>query len=148
MGTVEGDRPDEPSLEELSREECLSLLATYPVGRIAVSRPDAGPLVVPVNFILDGEVVVFRSDLGSKIEAVRTGPVSFQLDQIDPFRHTGWSVLVEGIAYEATPSEVEHLALEPWGPGEKAHWVRLLPKTISGRRIKLPELRRDPRGYL
>jgi nitroimidazol reductase NimA-like FMN-containing flavoprotein (pyridoxamine 5'-phosphate oxidase superfamily) len=119
-----------------------------PVGRLAIASPGAAPLVVPVNYVLDGEIVVFRSDPGEKVLLLRGSPVSFQIDQIDPFRRTGWSVLVQGVAYEATPREIEHLHIDPWAPGEKSHWVRIVPASITGRRIQLPELRRDSKGYL
>jgi nitroimidazol reductase NimA-like FMN-containing flavoprotein (pyridoxamine 5'-phosphate oxidase superfamily) len=139
---------EESSLEDMSREECLTLLASMPVGRLAVASPGAPPLVVPVNYVLDGEIVVFRSDAGDKIRQLRGSPVSFQIDQIDPSRRAGWSVLVQGVAYEATPHEIEGLRPEPWTPGEKSHWVRIVPASITGRRIQLAEIRRDGRGYL
>ena len=41
-------------LEELTREECIKLLRTQPVGRFAVAQGEAPPHVVPVNYILDG----------------------------------------------------------------------------------------------
>src|SRR6266508_4316639 len=49
-------------LDELDRDECFRLLASVPVGRIAVCGPGQAPLVVPVNFALDGDVIVFRTD--------------------------------------------------------------------------------------
>ena len=138
----------ESTLQHIPRDECLTLLAGMPIGRLALASPGAPPLVVPVNYVLDGEVVVFRSDAGEKVLLLRGSPVSFQIDQIDPSRRTGWSVLVQGVAYEATPREVEHLHIEPWAPGEKSHWVRIVPASITGRRIALPELPRDRKGYL
>lgn len=132
----------------IDRQECFELLATCPVGRVAVSRGAAAPLVVPVNFVLDGEVIVFRSDMGSKVEDLRIGPVAFQVDQIDPWRRTGWSVLIAGVAYEATPREIAHLHLDPWAPGQKAHWVRIIPVEVSGRRIELAPIQLEAHGYL
>lgn len=136
------------ALDELPRDECLQLLGARSVGRLAVALPDSSPLVVPVNFLLDDDIVVFRSDVGTKLSALRQQPVSFQIDEIDPFHRTGWSVLVQGVAYEATPAEVEHLFVEPWAPGEKTQWVRIVPASITGRRIRLAELPVDTRGYL
>ena len=142
------DDPATPSegttLEPLTREECLELLATASVGRVAVALPGGAPLVLPVNFVLDGEVVVFRSDPGSKLDALREHPASFQVDSIDPLHRTGWSVLIQGFAYETSPADVE---LEPWDAGPKAHWVRIFPGGITGRRITLPNVELDPRGY-
>ena len=132
------------SLDEIPRDECLRLLAAQLVGRLAVVVRDGPPLVVPVNFVLDGEVVVFRSDLDEKLRALRRNPASFQVDDVDEVNRTGWSVLVQGTAQEATTAEVQHLFLEPWAPGERDHWVRLVPTGITGRRIRLPALPVEP----
>jgi nitroimidazol reductase NimA-like FMN-containing flavoprotein (pyridoxamine 5'-phosphate oxidase superfamily) len=139
---------DASALEHLSREECLVLLAGRGVGRFAVAVPDASPFVVPVNYVLDGEIVVFRSGPGSKLRALRGSPVSFQLDEIDPVHRTGWSVLMRGRAYEATHWEVGHLDLTAWTPDEKSHWVRLVPDAITGRRIRRLDGFVDLGGYL
>src|SRR5437899_746207 len=106
-----------PTLEELALGECLELLASSSVGRVAVGIPGEAPLVVPVNYVVDGDVVVFRSDPGTKVNALREGPVSFELDQVDPTHRSGWSVLVQGVAYEATEAEIREVDLESWVPG-------------------------------
>ena len=99
--------------------------------------------MVPVNFFLDGDTVVFRTDAGSKFGlAVLDGrPVSFEVDGVDAGRHGGWSVLLRGTASEiAAPEgdrpEDEEISLRPWAPGAKSHWVRIVPDVISGRRIR------------
>lgn len=139
---------DGPALDELAQEECLRLLGTHGVGRIAVATPGAAPFVVPVNYLLDGEAVVFRSGPGSKLRELRGTPVSFQVDEIDPLHRTGWSVLVRGWAYQTTRWEIDHLNLEAWAPGDKGHWVRIVPEAKSGRRIQHPEQPVDLGGYL
>lgn len=139
---------DVPSLEELGRDECLRLLRDHSVGRFAVATPGAAPLVIPVNYVLDGEVVVFRSGSGSKLRSLRGSPVSFELDDIDGVRHTGWSVLVRGMAYEATRWESEHLDFEAWAPGDKDHFIRIVPDVITGRRIQHADTFYDLGGYL
>ena len=142
-GTVE-----DSTLDELTREECLKLVGALTVGRIAVAAPDSSPLVVPVNYLLDGEVVVFRTGPGTKLRELRGTPVSFQVDEFDQLRHTGWSVLVRGNAYEATHWETDHLVLPTWAPGKKGHWIRVVPAAITGRRIRLPDQFVDLGGYL
>lgn len=136
------------TLEELAREDCLAFLGASVVGRLAVAVPGEAPLVVPVNFVLDGDTVVFRSDEGSKVAALRLGPVAFEADFVDPVHRTGWSVLVRGVGYEATPWEIGHLGLESWVRGAKVHWVRIVPASITGRRIRPAEAVLDVRGYL
>lgn len=136
------------TVEELSRDECIRLLGAQSVGRLAVALPGDAPTVVPVNYLLERDVVVFRSDLGEKLSRLRQQPVAFQIDQVDYFHRTGWSVLIQGIAYEATHFETDHLALQAWAQGTKSHWVRIIPATITGRRLVLPEWPRSSRGYL
>ena len=138
------------SFERLSREESLALVATLEIGRVAVCQPGEAPLVVPVNYVLDGEVVVFRTDPGTKLAALVTGqPVSFQVDLVDPFHRSGWSVLITGTAFEATHWEVDHLTVEPWAGGDKSHWVRLEPRTVTGRRVQfVAPSEGDVPGYL
>lgn len=148
-GGVEQDDDDRASadLQELTREECLALLAVYSVGRIAVIGDDNMPFVVPVNYRLSADSVVFRTDAGTKLDALQRHPVAFQIDAIDPIERSGWSVLVRGIAHEVTPQEMESVHVEPW-IGPKAHLIQLVPRSISGRRIRLSSAEYEPGGYL
>ncbi len=148
-GGVDQDDDDRAStdLEELTREECLALLAVHSVGRIAVIGDDNMPFVVPVNYRLNSETVVFRTDAGTKLEALQRHPVAFQIDAIDPLERSGWSVLVRGIAHEVTPEELESVHVEPW-VGPKARLIQVVPRSISGRRIRLPSAEYEPGGYL
>jgi hypothetical protein len=95
-----------------------------------------------VNFVLDGEAIVFRSDGGTKLHAARNGHVAFECDGIDSVYHTGWSVLATGKAEEvvnaAELGQLARLPLGPWCPGPKATWVRIRPTMLSGRRIPAP----------
>jgi nitroimidazol reductase NimA-like FMN-containing flavoprotein (pyridoxamine 5'-phosphate oxidase superfamily) len=134
-------------LVELERDECVALLRSFTVGRVAIPGSSGAVLVVPVNYVVDGEMIVFRSDPGEKLDHLDGMPASFQIDSIDPVHHTGWSVLVQGTAHRARAAEVEHLDLESWAGGEKAQWVRLLPDAITGRRLVIPNLPLDLRGY-
>ena len=87
---------------EFTRSECFELVACEHVGRVAVVD-DRGPVVVPVNFVLDRHMVVFRTDGGTKLDAASRGSrVAFEVDGIDASAHTGLSVLVRGEAVEVT----------------------------------------------
>ena len=128
--------------QELSKSECFGLLAQEHLGRVAFVD-DLGPIVVPVNFILDRHMVVFRTDEGTKLDAACRGSrVAFEIDGADEAAQTGWSVVVRGETVEVTdPAELARLRklpLDPWAPGPKTHYVRVLPAVLTGRRISAP----------
>jgi nitroimidazol reductase NimA-like FMN-containing flavoprotein (pyridoxamine 5'-phosphate oxidase superfamily) len=97
-------------LEILDHDQCVALLERSSLARIAVVI-GAQPLVFPVNFTLDGDAVVFRTDEGTKLYAARNGPVAFECDGVDSLYHTGWSVLGTGEAEEVVnEAELARLA--------------------------------------
>lgn len=126
-------------LEAMDREECLRLLRHGRIGRVGVV--DGGrPVVLPVNYVMDGEQVVFRTADGTKFDAaVRGATVAFEIDGADPMFHTGWSVLVSGRAEEITDdgelARIDGLCLQPWAEGDKPHVVSITSTSITGRRI-------------
>ena len=54
--------------EIFDHDECMRLLATQKVGRLAVVAGQY-PSVTPVNFALDDGTIVFRSGAGMKLDA-------------------------------------------------------------------------------
>ena len=126
-------------IEVIDRDECLGLLRSHDTGRIAVV--DAGhPVIFPVNYAMDGELIVFRTAAGTKLDAaLKGGPVAFEIDQTDRHTRTGWSVIVTGWARVASSSgrtkELEKLPLQPWSSHQKDNWIEIHPERISGRRI-------------
>ncbi len=130
---------DEGRLVHLDVGECLQLLAGSRVGRIALND-DGGPVIFPVNYVVDRGSVLFRTGVGSKLGATDArDEVTFQVDHVDLDDHTGWSVLVRGRLVEVTDGdEVDRLAgmgLHTFAGGDRNHFVQVLPRTISGRRI-------------
>jgi nitroimidazol reductase NimA-like FMN-containing flavoprotein (pyridoxamine 5'-phosphate oxidase superfamily) len=133
---------DDTILKELGPDACLRLLGENHLGRLAyVQNVGITPMIVPVNYLLHDGSVVFRTDEGSKLSAVRHDePVAFEVDGLDEVRGLGWSVVVQGHAEElSNPTELEQLRpgrLLPWAPGEKSHYVRVNATSIAGRRIQ------------
>jgi SAM-dependent methyltransferase len=130
------------SFEELGQGVCLRLLATQSIGRLAIST-GMHPVIFPVNYILDGDTIVFRSDAGSQCDAISGQPVAFEVDSVDADRRVGWSVHVWGRASEIgrahsreLQARIHALALVPWAPGDKDHWIRVVPAGMTGRRIR------------
>jgi uncharacterized protein len=133
-------QPDGPVLETLSRAECLRLLATVPIGRIAYTR-QALPAVEPVNFALDDEAIVIKTDAGGKLAAAtRRAVVAFQADHLDLILRSGWSITVVGRCEEVTSAgdiaRLDKLGLESWAPGTRNHFLRIVPGIVTGRRLR------------
>jgi nitroimidazol reductase NimA-like FMN-containing flavoprotein (pyridoxamine 5'-phosphate oxidase superfamily) len=126
-------------IETLDRTVCLRLLRSHTVGRIAAVS-GGRPIVLPINYAMDDEAVVFRTAAGTKLSAaVRGSLVAFEIDHTDPIWQSGWSVMVSGTAEEVIDPTVlerlEQLPLRTWAPGAKDHWVRIAPEGLTGRRI-------------
>jgi len=128
-------------LEWIDQDECLELLAGDVVGRIAVIDGHA-PAIFPVNYVMDGDNIVFRTDPGTKLDAAERAAACFEIDGIDCASRAGWSVVATGRLEEVTRYDtrtwlrVNALAVEPWAGGAKAHWMRLIPERITGRRVR------------
>jgi nitroimidazol reductase NimA-like FMN-containing flavoprotein (pyridoxamine 5'-phosphate oxidase superfamily) len=130
---------DRNGLEVLDRDTCLTLLGTHVLGRIGCSS-NALPIVLPVNFRLIGDSIVFRTGLGTKLAAATDhAVVAFEVDEMDPLAHTGWSVLVTGFAREVTNRfEVDALDVERiprWAPAGDGRVISISTDLVSGRRI-------------
>lgn len=130
---------DRNGLEVLGREECLRLLRSATIGRVGTTI-GALPTVLPVNFRVVDDRIVFRTTVGTKLDAAATNSVvAFEVDAIDPLNHGGWSVVVTGIAREVTdPSELAALSaanIPFWAPTSDGHVVAIRTEMISGRRL-------------
>ena len=128
------------ALEDLSREECLALLATVSVGRLGVSIA-ALPAIFPVNFALHDGAVVVRSAPGTKLDAaLRQNVVAFEADCFSDDGRRGWSVLVRGVASEVEDPDVltvlRALPLRSWAlPTEANRYIVIATTAVSGRRF-------------
>jgi nitroimidazol reductase NimA-like FMN-containing flavoprotein (pyridoxamine 5'-phosphate oxidase superfamily) len=130
----------ETVVAELEMEECLALLARTKLGRLGFVRKGR-PMILPVNYAFDGDVIVFRSGPGGKQSNVPLRRVAFEIDGVDEESGTGWSVVVQGHAFEIThtidrtSAARRMLPIEPMAPGNRDHWIEVIPEVITGRRI-------------
>jgi nitroimidazol reductase NimA-like FMN-containing flavoprotein (pyridoxamine 5'-phosphate oxidase superfamily) len=130
------------SLEHLSRTECLNLLALAQVGRVGFVV-DGQPQILPVNYALDGDTILFRTDESSALNQASMTDVAFEVDSIDDSTQSGWSVLARGRgeciadAIDATSERIRRLTLTTWAPGERDRWFTIRPSSITGRRLRV-----------
>lgn len=106
---------------------------------------------------MDRTTVVIRTAPRTKLTAADHADVTFEVDEIDRRTRSGWSVLVRAVAEEVGPehradivARTEATGVTPWAPGEHGRWLRLIPTSVTGRRIVPGELPPavDPRAYL
>ena len=131
----------------LSERECWERLRAEPYGRLAVIGPD-GPVIYPINTVVDHATIVFRTTEGSKVDAIRADPrVAFEVDGWNPDDGTAWSVGITGVAHEIVQmiegADVIELGVTPWQAGPKPIFVRITPDSVAG----LEFHRIDHRGH-
>jgi len=126
---------------ELTGDESWQLLASVSLGRIVFTQR-AMPAIRPVNHLVDDEMIIIRSHLGAAIVARASAEegtvVCYETDDLDPVRHTGWSVIATGVARlvrdPAAAARYEQL-LEPWVAGQMDYVIAIKPQFITGIRL-------------
>ena len=130
------------TLEPIARSDCWGLMATARVGRLGL-LVDGRPEVLPVNFALDGESVLFRTGEGTVLNKASLNVVAFEVDHTDDATHTGWSVLVQGVALDIgdaidpTSERLRRLSLITWAPGTRHRWFQIKPSNVTGRLLRV-----------
>jgi nitroimidazol reductase NimA-like FMN-containing flavoprotein (pyridoxamine 5'-phosphate oxidase superfamily) len=123
----------------LNTDESLQLIQRggQRVGRLVVSLP-GGPTVFPLNFAVDGDAIVFRTQVGTKLTAISRSMVTFEVDDIDRDGQ-GWLVTFQGLAQEVLDADPEALrvrmaaqTVDSWPGGDRPHVVRITPYRIDG----------------
>ncbi|MET0693688.1 MAG: pyridoxamine 5'-phosphate oxidase family protein [Propionibacteriaceae bacterium] len=126
-------------LEELEQTECLRLLVTSTVGRVGYSTDDE-QRIVPVNYVVFADHVVFRTSSNNEIAQYAAGrPIAFEVDHLDRYLQAGWSVLVTGVAEDLPHETLRAMDMdetpEPWASGVRSLYLQIPVGTITGRRV-------------
>lgn len=141
-GTTDNNAPgrDRNGLRILPKEDCLLRLRSHPVhlGRLGFVADDQ-PVILPVNYRLYRDEIVFATDPGAKLDAVRRGDrVAFEVDAVDPAWREGWSVLIQGTARDVTNDEerrdIDRLGMGSWAVAG-TRYIVITPDRITGRQI-------------
>jgi nitroimidazol reductase NimA-like FMN-containing flavoprotein (pyridoxamine 5'-phosphate oxidase superfamily) len=130
-------------LEILDDEQCLAMLRRHAIGRIGLSS-GALPVVLPVNFVLDGRSLLFRTEPGLKLDAALQGTVAcLEVDDYDVMAHSGSSVVATGrlgvVTDESRLRSLAHLPLRPWAVPHARHLIELPIELLSGRTISMAD---------
>lgn len=130
---------DSARLIELDPSQCRELLFSVHIGRLAYVT-DRGPRIVPMNYVVAGDNLVFRTAVGNEAARHSRGrPVAFEVDRADEVQHAGWSVLVVGVAEELTVAMLASLDIgrtpDPWAEGTRSLFLHLPLTDITGRLV-------------
>ena len=129
------------SLEELTETECLGLLNTATVGRMAFVNAE-GQQLIPVNFIVLDGLIYFRTVHTGILFELASGhdDVAFGADHHEDAFRTGWNVTARGSARRvedrATINKVlGNPNLQPWAGGVRSTVIEVRPTSFAGRRV-------------
>lgn len=112
-------------------DECRNLLRSVEFGRVAW-HDESGVMVLPVNFQMLDDRVVFHTAPGTALARISDGAdVAFQADEIDEESAVGWSVLLRGTTRPA-PEEAVPVS---WMTDDRALGVMIEETSLSGRVI-------------
>lgn len=142
IGDWEDVSEEEPrfdgGLEILTASECQRLLHDSSFGRVGISTAGVA-MILPVNYAMVGDDVVFVTGRGLKLSAARAQKwLTFEIDAYDAEAGAGWSVLVVGTPEEADRGDLygyRAKALAPAAPGDRQDIVRIRPDMVTGRRF-------------
>ncbi|HUY73764.1 MAG TPA: pyridoxamine 5'-phosphate oxidase family protein [Candidatus Dormibacteraeota bacterium] len=129
------------AMEVLTEEQCVQLLELHDLGRVALQVGDQ-PEVFPVSYATDGEIVVFRTARGTRLDQATECRIAFEVDDWDPHTGVGWSVMLKGVAEEVKHGSDPFTAalrsrpVKPLAPGERDLLLAIYPAEISGRRFR------------
>jgi hypothetical protein len=97
--------------------------------------------MLPVNFAVTGKTIIFRTAPDTLLARHADAQLSFEADHLDEALCEGWSVLVHGHGHQVKDERAvkrleDGIHLEPWAPGARDVYVRIVPTQITGRRIQ------------
>jgi nitroimidazol reductase NimA-like FMN-containing flavoprotein (pyridoxamine 5'-phosphate oxidase superfamily) len=123
----------------INTDEAFALLARggQHVGRLVITV-GGEPVVFPLNYAVDCDAIIFRTQVGTKLTGITRSLATFEVDDIDASGE-GWTVAFEGLAQEVLDADPETLReriaaieLDTWPGGDRPHVVRIRPYRVHG----------------
>ena len=133
------DDDEDRQLEVLDQAECLDLLSTAAIGRVAFTE-GALPAIQPVSFRLDGGQVLIPTRYGSKVAAAsRAAVLAFEVDDVQPANRTGWNVTIVGpsrlISDPRMVADLDRAGPRPWPTSGDRCYIAISVQIVRGRRV-------------
>jgi nitroimidazol reductase NimA-like FMN-containing flavoprotein (pyridoxamine 5'-phosphate oxidase superfamily) len=140
-GRRDSDDRSERRFEALGREQCLDLLESNHLGRVAWQAADL-PQILPVTYATHQGSVYFRTTPdGILSELAQPTRVALEVDELDQQTRSGWSIVLHGRT--SAVSEPDALAdlwaadsLVPWAGGNRTLFICIRPDRVSGRVVR------------
>ncbi|HEY6933423.1 MAG TPA: pyridoxamine 5'-phosphate oxidase family protein [Marmoricola sp.] len=128
----------ESEIRELSELDCWEVLRRNELGRLAYHLLDEVD-IVPVNYTVDRDELLFRTAEGSKLlGVVMNDNVAFEVEEVGA--EVARTVVVRGRARQLDEHEahrVEQLPLHNWVQGVRYDVVAIAPGSLTGREFPL-----------
>lgn len=134
--------PSNDHFRELTETECLDLLTTTTVGRVAFVD-EGGIQLIPLNFALIDDEIYFRTHPETVLHALAEGhdSVAFEIDHHGDVTPIGWNVTVKGRTSRVSDPDLHARVmttprLSPWAGGVRGEVIHLTGDSIAGRRVR------------
>jgi uncharacterized protein len=142
-GRYDSDEGSDRHFEAMSRQQCLDLIESHHLGRVAWQAADL-PQILPVSYAMHQGSAYFRTAPDSILaELTQPTSVALEVDDLDQQNRSGWSIVMHGRT--SAVSEPDALAalsasesLVPWASGNRTLLIRIRPERVSGRVVRRP----------
>ncbi|HEX3207688.1 MAG TPA: pyridoxamine 5'-phosphate oxidase family protein [Propionibacteriaceae bacterium] len=140
-GRRDSDDRSERHFEALGREQCLDLLESNHLGRVAWQAADL-PQILPVTYATHQGSVYFRTTPdGILSELAQPTRVALEVDELDQQTRSGWSIVLHGrTSAVSEPDALANLwaadSLVPWAGGNRTLFICIRPDRVSGRVVR------------
>ena len=107
-GRPDFDDTRERHLDAIGRQQCLDLIESHHLGRIAWQAADL-PQILPITYAMHQGSVYFRTlPDGLLAELAQQTSVALEVDELDQQTRSGWSIVLHG--HTSAVSEPDELA--------------------------------------
>jgi uncharacterized protein len=107
-GRPDSDDGPERHFDAIGRQQCLDLIDSHHLGRIAWQAADL-PQILPITYAMHQGSVYFRTlPNGLLAELAQPTSVALEVDELDQQTRSGWSIVMHG--HSSVVSEPGELA--------------------------------------